>query len=99
MDPNGVKVDSKMHITLSAPSGNFTMTDMSGNTIKGEPSGITVRAATKLTLAGAMVEISGSQLTVSAANAQFSGIVNATTVNASVAVISPSYTPGAGNIW
>lgn len=99
MDTQGVKIESMLHISLAAPSGNFTMTDMTGNTIKGEPSGVTVRAASKLTLGGAMVEISGSQLTVSAANAQFSGLVNAQTVVAAVGVISPSYTPGAGNIW
>jgi Rhs element Vgr protein len=99
MDTQGVTVESMLHIDLKAPSGNFTMTDMTGNTIKAEPSGITVQAASKLTLGGAMVEISGSQLTVSAAMAQFSGVVNAQTVIAAVGVVSPSYTPGAGNIW
>ena len=29
----------------------------------------------------------------------FDGMINCTTLNASVGVISPSYTPGAGNIW
>ena len=98
MDSGGIKVESILHIELAAPSGNFTLTDMTGNSIKGEPSGITIQAASKLTLGGAMIEISGSQLTVSAAMAQFSGVVNATTVIASAGVVSPSYTPGAGNI-
>jgi len=99
MDTAGIVAESFKDIELKAPSGNFKMTDMTGNTIKGEPSGITVQAASRLTLSGAMVEISGSQLTVSAAMAQFSGVVNAQTVIASVGVVSPSYTPGAGNIW
>jgi Rhs element Vgr protein len=99
MDTAGIVAESIKDIELKAPAGNFKLTDMTGNTIKGEPSGITVQAASKLTLSGAMVEISGSQLTVSAAMAQFSGVVNAQTVIASVGVVSPSYTPGAGNIW
>ncbi len=49
--------------------------------------------------ANATVEITASTLNVHAPVATFDGIVNCTTLNASVGVISPSYTPGAGNIW
>ena len=49
--------------------------------------------------ANATVEITASAVNVHAATATFDGMVNCTTLNASVGVTSPSYTPGAGNIW
>src|SRR5262249_2677161 len=49
--------------------------------------------------ANATVEVTASALNVHAPVANFDGMVTCTTLNASVGVISPSYTPGAGNIW
>lgn len=49
--------------------------------------------------ANATVEITASAVNVHAATATFDGMVNCTTLIASVGVVSPSYTPGAGNIW
>lgn len=49
--------------------------------------------------ANATVEITAAAVNVHAATATFDGMINCTTLNASVGVISPSYTPGAGNIW
>lgn len=49
--------------------------------------------------ANATVEITAPAVNVHAATATFDGMVNCTTLNASVGVVSPSYTPGAGNIW
>lgn len=97
MDDKGIRLESFKDIELAAPSGNFKMTDMTGNSIKGEPGGITIQAASKLTLGGAQVEISGAQLTASAAMAQFSGVVQTTTLIAT-SVVGTTYTPGAGNV-
>jgi len=49
--------------------------------------------------ANSSVEITAPVLNVHAATANFDGLVNCTTLIASVGVVSPSYTPGAGNIW
>jgi uncharacterized protein involved in type VI secretion and phage assembly len=49
--------------------------------------------------ANATVEITASAVNVHAGVANFDGIINCTTLIASSAVVSPSYTPGAGNIW
>lgn len=49
--------------------------------------------------ANATVEITAAAVNVHAATATFDGIVNCTTLIASAGVVSPSYTPGAGNIW
>jgi uncharacterized protein involved in type VI secretion and phage assembly len=98
MDTAGIVAESIKDIELKAPQGNFKITDMTGNTIKGEPSGITIQAASKLTLGGSMIEITGSQLTISAAMSQFSGVIQTPTIIATT-VVGTSYTPGAGNIW
>jgi uncharacterized protein involved in type VI secretion and phage assembly len=49
--------------------------------------------------ANSTVEVTAAAVNVHAPTATFDGIVNCTTVNCSVGVVSPSYTPGAGNIW
>jgi hypothetical protein len=36
---------------------------------------------------------------VNAPTSTFSGVVNCQTLIASVGVVSPSYTPGVGNVW
>jgi hypothetical protein len=49
--------------------------------------------------ANATVEVTASALNVHTPVANFDGIINCTTMIASAAVVSPSYTPGAGNVW
>ena len=41
----------------------------------------------------------GEFTNVHAAVANFDGVINCTTLVASASVVSPSYTPGAGNVW
>jgi uncharacterized protein involved in type VI secretion and phage assembly len=45
------------------------------------------------------VEVSGPMLNVHTPVATFDGIINCTTIICSAGVVSPSYTPGAGNVW
>ena len=60
----------------------------------------------RLTIAGqieiqanATVELTAAAFNVHAPIATFDGVINCTTMIASSGVVSPSYTPGAGNIW
>ena len=46
-----------------------------------------------------MVELTASVLNVHAPVANFDGMINCTNLTASVGIVSPMYTPGAGNIW
>lgn len=85
-------------ITLKDGPGTVEAVDSNGNSIKMEPSGITVNASAKVTINASMVEVSASMVTVNAGMSKFSGVVQADTV-ISNSVISASYTPGAGNIW
>jgi hypothetical protein len=45
------------------------------------------------------VDVTASVMNVHAGVANFDGVVNCMTLVASAGVVSPSYTPGAGNVW
>lgn len=90
-------------VTLRTPGGHRLVMDdgqgsveihcSSGSTVTmNRAGGITVEAA-------GVVEVSASMLTVDAAMSQFSGVVQCSTLIAQSGVVSPSYTPGAGNVW
>jgi uncharacterized protein involved in type VI secretion and phage assembly len=90
-------------ITVSMKSGHVLVLDDAAQQVRLEHSNgcvITLNVAGEVEIqANATVEITASALNVHAATATFDGIVNCTTMNASVGVTSPSYTPGAGSIW
>lgn len=49
--------------------------------------------------ANSTIELTAATLNVHAPVANFDGLINCTTVICSAGVVSPSYTPGAGNVW
>jgi uncharacterized protein involved in type VI secretion and phage assembly len=85
-------------LTMKDGPGSVEIIDSNGNSMKLEPSGITITAAAKVTINASTAEISAGMLTVNAGMSKFSGVVQADTV-ISNSVISASYTPGAGNVW
>jgi uncharacterized protein involved in type VI secretion and phage assembly len=85
-------------LTLKDGPGSVEVDDSNGNTIKLEPSGITVTAAAKVTINATQVAVTASMVTVEAGMSKFSGVVQADTVICN-SIVSASYTPGAGNIW
>jgi uncharacterized protein involved in type VI secretion and phage assembly len=95
--------DGAAKITLSTSSGHKLLLDDGGTQVTLTHANgcvVTFNAAGQIQIqANATVEVTASAVNVHAATATFDGIVNCTTLNASVGVISPSYTPGAGNIW
>jgi hypothetical protein len=110
---NGVKVtlddtQGQETLTLETPGGqtiilkddpgSVEVRDSNGNRVMMESAGITVTAAAKVTINASTVEVSAGMVTVNAGMSKFSGVVQADTVITN-AVISASYTPGAGNIW
>lgn len=61
---------------------------------------LTMDASGKVSItANATVDITAAAVNVHAATATFDGIVTCQTLIANAGVISPSYTPGAGNVW
>jgi uncharacterized protein involved in type VI secretion and phage assembly len=93
-----VETPGGQKITLKDGPGSVAIEDSNGNSIKLEPSGITISAAAKVTVNAAQVSVSAGMVNVDAAISKFSGVVNCDTLITN-AVISSSYTPGAGNIW
>jgi hypothetical protein len=85
-------------IVLKDGPGSIEARDSNGNTVKMEAAGITVTASAKVTINASTVEVSAGMVTVNAGMSKFSGVVQADTVITN-AVVSASYTPGAGNIW
>ncbi len=98
MDTSGITEESSADMVLKITSGKIEIKDAGGNQVIIEAGGVTVQSASKVTISGGTIELTGGQLTVNAAMASFSGVVQANTFIATTAVVSPSYTPGAGNI-
>lgn len=90
--PGGQKV------TMQDGPGQVEIRDSNGNSITLSTSGVSVVAAAKVTVQASTVEVSAGMVTVNAGMSKFSGVVQCDTL-ISNAVVSASYTPGAGNIW
>jgi uncharacterized protein involved in type VI secretion and phage assembly len=109
---NGVKVtlddtDGKETLTLETPGGNkvslvdgpgsIEISDSNGNSIKLQPSGITIQSSAKVTITATQVNVSAGMVKADAGIAKFSGVVQAPTALAT-SVVGTAYTPGAGNL-
>ena len=110
---SGIKItmddtDGQVQLILETPGGQkitFTdspsaikVEDATGNSLKLETSGVTLTAASKLTIQASTIEVSAGMVTVNAGMSKFSGVVKSET-NITNSTVSTSYTPGAGNIW
>ena len=86
-----VETPGGQRLTLEDSPGTVRAEDTYGNSVTLSPSGVKVNAAST-------VEISAGMVSVNAGMSQFSGVVKCDTL-ISNAVVSASYTPGAGNVW
>jgi uncharacterized protein involved in type VI secretion and phage assembly len=90
-------------VTLSTRNGHRVVLDEGSRQLTvthQDGSSVTFTAAGQVQVrANATVDITASAVNVHAPTAIFDGMVTCTNLVASVGVISPSYTPGAGNIW
>ena len=84
--------------TLTDEAGGKITLEAVGNTVTMETSGVTIRAAAKVTVQASQVEVSAGMVTVNAAMSKFSGVVQCDTLITNT-VVSAMYTPGAGNVW
>lgn len=80
-------------VVLDAGAAEVTVTHSNGSTIR-----LTAAGDIEIT-ANSAVNVTAPTFTVDAPAATFSGVVNCQTLIAGVGVVSPSYTPGVGNIW
>ncbi len=91
-----IETASGQRITLQQSSPSVLIEDGNGNTIRLDPTGITINATANVILSASQVEINASM--VNAPMAKFSGVVQ-TDILIANSVVASSYTPGAGNIW
>jgi uncharacterized protein involved in type VI secretion and phage assembly len=95
--------ESAEKVTLSMKAGHQLVMDNAANEIQlTHANGCIIRftAGGQIEIqANATVEVTASALNVHAPTATFDGLINCTTLIASSGVVSPSYTPGAGNVW
>jgi uncharacterized protein involved in type VI secretion and phage assembly len=85
---------------MTDSSSSIEFTDANQTSIKIDSSGVTINAPTaevQVTAASSM-SITAPQLSVNAAMATFSGIVQCQVMQATT-VVASTYTPGAGNVW
>lgn len=90
-------------VTVSMQSGHHLVLDDAAQQVELKHSNgsvITIDAAGRVVIrANSIVDVTASAMNVHAATATFDGIVTCQTMIAQVGVVSPSYTPGAGNVW
>lgn len=90
-------------VTLSMKSGHQLVLDDSAQEITFEHSNgskININIAGQVNVtANATVEITASAVNIHSGTVMCDGVVQCTTLIASSGVVSPSYTPGAGNVW
>ena len=95
--------DGASKVTVSMQSGHKVVLDDAAQQVQvlhANGCSITMNAGGQAQIqANSTVEVTASFLNVHAATANFDGMITCTSVICSTGVISPSYTPGAGNIW
>ena len=95
--------EGAVKITLSTPGGHKLELDDGGMTVKLTHSNgqyVELDAGGRVVvMANSTVDITASCVNVHAGSAIFDGTITCTTLTASASVVSPSYTPGAGNVW
>lgn len=90
--PNGAKA------TLTDASGGEIKLEVAGNTVKMGTAGVSIQTGNACEVQASRVTVSAGTVSVSAGMSTFSGTVQCDTLITN-AVVSPSYTPGAGNVW
>ena len=95
-------------LTLSTPGGQqvvlddgattVTVSDRTGNSLELAPGGVTLTAASQLSIKASSLTIDCGSANVNSAMWTYSGVIQCSTIIAN-AVVGSSYTPGAGNVW
>jgi uncharacterized protein involved in type VI secretion and phage assembly len=93
-----VETPGGQRMTLQDGPGSVCVEDAHGNSVTLSPSGVKVVAASKVDVSASAVEVSAGAVTFHSAMSRFDGVVQCDTL-ISNAVVSASYTPGAGNVF
>ena len=93
-----VETPGGQRMTLQDGPGSVRIEDTSGNSVTLSPSGVKVTATSKVEVSASTVEVTAGMVTIRAGMSRFEGVVQCDTL-ISNAVVSASYTPGAGNVF
>lgn len=95
-------------LTLTTPGGQqveltdagnkVTVSDSNGNSLELAPGGVSLTAASKLSISAPTINIDCGSANVTSAMWSYSGVIQCSAAIAT-SVVGTSYTPGAGNIW
>ena len=85
-------------MTITDEAGGKIKAEVGGNSVTITTSKVEIQASSEVTVQAGQVKVSAGMVTVDAGMSKFSGVVKCDTL-ISNAVVSSSYTPGAGNIW
>jgi hypothetical protein len=77
---------SGQQITLQTSPGSILIQDGNGNSLRMDPSGITINTSAKLTINASLIELSAGELAVNAGMANFSGVLQANAVIATTVI-------------
>ena len=90
-------------VTVETPGGHHLVLDDGGlkvEVLASSGARIELTAAGGVTIeAASTVDVTAAMVSVDAPMSQFNGVVKCDTMIATTGVVSPSYTPGAGNVW
>lgn len=93
-----IETPAGYHLTLDEGNGGKVTVEKASEKIEMSASGITIATSAKVKVDAPQVEINAAMVQVNAGMSKFSGVVQCDTL-ISNAVVSASYTPGAGNVW
>ena len=93
-----ITTPSGYHLKITDADGGKIELSRGGQTLAVDSSSIKITASSEITLEAAQVKVDASMVQVNAGMSRFSGVVQCDTLITN-AVVSSSYTPGAGNIW
>jgi uncharacterized protein involved in type VI secretion and phage assembly len=85
-------------VHLEDSPATVTVEDTTGNSVTLETSGVTVVAASSMTLRATTLTVDAPTITVKGATTSFAGLCTFDTIQTST-IMAGSYLPGAGNIW
>jgi len=102
-DKKGPKIDietpSGAHLTITDDGGGEITLERGQESITMRESEISISASTTINVDASTVNVSASIVQVDSGMSQFSGVVKCDSLIATGSVSSPSYLPGAGNVW
>ena len=100
--------DGQETVTIETPGGQMAvledgpgrieLSDSNGNSLIMEAAGVSITTSGEFSVDASTIKMTAGMVTVDAGMAKFSAVVKSETVITN-AVVSSSYTPGAGNIW